>query len=642
VSARNGVEVFDVFDASAARASVGRLQLFNRAGILTPSDFHVARCLTELGGVSDETTQLAVAFAARAPRLGHVCVDLRTIRHTASSDIDSDVEVDALPWPEPDEWLRVLAVSGLVGADRPLHLEGPNLYLNRLWLDEVAVARDLVRRAEAPAPGVDDALLAGGLEALFREDPDDEDPDHLQPVAAATAVLRRLSVIAGGPGTGKTTTVARVLALLDAQATAAGSAPPLIALAAPTGKAAARLEEAVRAEAEGMEVDDAARARLQALRGTTIHRLLGFDPGNRTRFRHGSGNRLRHDVVVVDETSMVSLSMMARLLEAVRPEARLVLVGDPEQLASVEAGAVLGDVVGPAAAGVAMGDAARDRVIAVTGHRVPSALGALHSVIGDGVVALRYVRRHRKAIAALARAIQRGDADGALAVLAAGESNVEWIQAAADDAGAADLSVIRTLAIENGRAAIEAARAGEAASALDALGRFRLLCAHRRGPEGVTTWTRQIEAWLMADVEGFSTGADWYVGRPLIITENDHALQLFNGDVGVVVRGDDRPMVAAFERGGEVVTVSPTRLAAVDTVYAMTVHKSQGSQFHTVAFLLPAAGSRLLTRELLYTAVTRAQERLIVVGGEEPIRAAIERPISRASGLRQALWGDEG
>jgi exodeoxyribonuclease V alpha subunit len=629
----------DAFDATMARASTGLLRLFNVAGVLAPSDIHVTLCLAALGGVSDEATQLAAAFAARAPRLGHVCVDLRSIRHTASSDTDSDAEVDALPWPEPDDWLARLSSSGLVGTDRPLHLEGPNLYLNRLWLDEVAVAEDLSGRARAPELDVDDSLLARGLERLFREDPGDEDPDHLQAVAAAVVVLRRLSVIAGGPGTGKTTTVARALALLDAQATAAGRTPPLIALAAPTGKAAARLEEAVRAEAEGLEIDDDCRARLQALRGTTIHRLLGFDPSNRTRFRHHAGTMLRHDVVVVDETSMVALSMMARLLEAVRRDARLVLVGDPEQLASVEAGAVLGDIAGRATAGLWMGDAVRHRVATVTGRPLPASVGPPTSAVGEGVVALRYVRRHSGAIAELARSIQRGDAEGALTVLRAGGSNVQWVDEPAGAAAAPGLAALRALAVESGRAAIEAARAGDAGAALDALGRFRLLCAHRRGPDGVTTWTRQIEAWLMAEVEGFSTGADWYVGRPLIITENDHTLRLFNGDVGVVVHGATRPMTAAFERGGEVVTVSPTRLAAVDTVYAMTVHKSQGSQFHTVAFVVPPAGSRLLTRELLYTAVTRAQERLILVGTDEPIRAAIERPITRASGLRRALWG---
>jgi exodeoxyribonuclease V alpha subunit len=186
---------------------------------------------------------------------------------------------------------------------------------------------------------------------------------------------------------------------------------------------------------------------------------------------------------------------------------------------------------------------------------------------------------------------------------------------------------------------IEAARAGDAATAITALGEFRLLCAHRRGPDGVAGWMQHVEDWLRAEVPGFLTGSEWYVGRPLIVTENDYALRLYNGDTGVVVEAADGRLVAAFERSGGVAEVSPTRLAAVDTVYAMTVHKSQGSQFHTVAFVVPAAGSRLLTRELLYTAVTRAQERLIVVGAEESIRAAVARPISRASGLRDALWG---
>ena len=630
----------DRFEASTARGATGSLALFNAAGILAPSDAHVARCLGALRGGTDDATLLAAALAARAPRLGHVCVDLQAIRDTASSETENDVALEALPWPATEAWLETVAASGLSGPDLPLHLEGANLYLNRLWLDEVAVADDLRRRAETKGTEVDDAWLAQSLAALFPVDVDNEDPDHLQPVAAAVAVLRRLSVIAGGPGTGKTTTVARVLALLDAQAAHAGEPPPVIALAAPTGKAAARLEEAVRAEADGLAVGEDARARLRALRGTTIHRLLGFQPGSRTRFRHHACNRLRHDVVVVDETSMVALSLMARLLDAVAPHARLILVGDPEQLASVEAGAVLGDVVGPAGTALHLSPSLRERVGAVAGHLLPAGNGSPPPPIGDSVVALRYVRRHGGAIAELARTIQRGDADGALAVLEGAGSNVEWIDTAG---GAADeLGVIRDLAVGSGRAAIDAAAAGDAESALAALGGFRLLCAHRGGPEGVATWTRQIETWLAAEVEGFSVGSDWYVGRPLIITENDYTLGLYNGDVGVVVRGDERPMVAAFERGGDVVAVSPTRLAAVDTVYAMTVHKSQGSQFHTVAFLLPPADSRLLTRELLYTAVTRARERLLVVGGADSVRAAIERPISRASGLRQALWGHPG
>jgi exodeoxyribonuclease V alpha subunit len=476
----------------------------------------------------------------------------------------------------------------------------------------------------------------------------DADPDHLQPIAAAAAVRSAVSVIAGGPGTGKTTTVARVLALLEEQSRAAGRPPPRLVLAAPTGKAGARLEEAVRGEAADLPIDEATRRHLLALRGTTIHRLLGFNPANRTRFRHHREDRLPEDVIVVDETSMVSLSLMARLLEAIRPGARIVLVGDPEQLASVEAGAVLGDIVGPASSELRTSSAMRRRLAEDTGYEVPAGGPAgSESVIGDGIVVLRYVHRHGGAIAELARAIQRADADAAVAVLAQSGTNVEWVDLeAADLAVTAGRDAIEAGATENGRAVIEAATAGRADAALAALNGFRVLCAHRRGAEGVEGWTHQIESWLLQQVDGFSTGPGWYVGQPLLVTENDYSLGLYNGDIGVVVsEGDsdgDGRMVAAFERGGEIIRVSPTRLAAVDTVYAMTVHKSQGSQFHTVAFLVPPSGSRLLTRELLYTAVTRAQERLILVGGEDPIRAAIERPISRASGLRQALWGDEG
>ncbi len=627
------------FDATLVLGAAGPLLEFNRAGILSPSDVHVALGLARLGASEDDAVRLGAAFAARAPRLGHVCADLSSVRETASSDIDTPADVTALPWPDPAQWIDRLSACALVGEGRPLHLAGTNLYLDRLWRDERQVAHDLAARAEEPAGELEEARLAAGLARLFGTS--DDDPD-LQRLAAAAAVERRVSVVAGGPGTGKTRTVARVLALLDELAEAEGARPPRIALAAPTGKAAARLEEAVRAGADDMPVDDAVRGRLHALRASTIHRLLGFNPGNRSRFRHDRANRLPFDVVVVDETSMVSLSLMARLVEAVRPDARLILVGDPEQLASVEAGAVLGDIVGPASAGLCMRDGTRRQLAGVTGQSVPDGPGPA-AAIGDGIVVLTRVHRYGGAIAALAEAVHRGDADAAVDVLEGGDPDLEWI--ATDVADAMDttedvLGSVRAEAVDSGRAVIEAARDGRAAEAIDALGRFRLVCAHRRGPEGVGVWMHHVETWLLTEVEGFTTGEDWYVGRPLIVTENDYGLQLFNGDTGVVVDTGDGRLAAAFERGDGIAEVSPTRLAAVDTVYAMTVHKSQGSQFPTVAFLLPSAESRLLTRELLYTAVSRAQRRLIVVGTEAPIRAAIERPIARASGLRAALWGE--
>jgi exodeoxyribonuclease V alpha subunit len=635
------LDVVDAFDARFVLGAEGPLQAFNRAGLLSTSDVHVALRLERLSGARDDIVTLGAAFAARAPRLGNVCVDLETIHATADADTEVPADIGALPWPDPTLWLRHMAASPVVGIDRPLHLEGTSLYLDRLWGDECLVATELQHRSARPAPGVDVALLRSGLSELFG---DDDDLD--QRMAAATAVLRRLSVIAGGPGTGKTTTVARVLALLEAQATAAGQRPPLVALAAPTGKAAARLEDAVRQGADAIPVDQEERDRLHALVGRTVHRLLGFNPGNRTRFRHNGLNRLPHDVVVVDETSMVSLSLMARMLEAVRPDARLILVGDPEQLASVEAGAVLGDIVGPAALGPCMPPEARQELTRATGRPVPAEDDRQGAPFGAGIVVLRRVHRHGGAIAALARAIRRNDADEAIEILRAGDagdSNVQWMATDADEAIPPDgLGDVRRLAVDAGRAVIESARAGEARRAIDALGSFRLLCGHRRGPEGVSTWTDHIENWLRSEVEGFTTGTDWYVGRPLIVTENDYALNLYNGDTGVVIESESGRFVAAFERQGTIAEVSPTRLAAVDSVYAMTVHKSQGSQYEAVAFLLPSPDSRILTRELLYTAVTRAQERLLLVGPETSIRAAIARPITRASGLRRALWGEVG
>jgi exodeoxyribonuclease V alpha subunit len=629
----------DPFDVRLARRAGGLLRDFNEAGVLSAADVHVAVRLGRLGGSDDDAVLLGAAFAVRAPRLGHVCVDLATIRSTASSDLDTAVDLQALPWRGEGDWIDRLRDSPLVGVDRPLHLEGTTLYLERFWSEERQVAADLLVLTDPPAGGVDLELLASGLDRLFSSE---DDPDF-QRLAAASAVLRRFSVIAGGPGTGKTTTVARVLALLDEQASAHGRRPPLIALAAPTGKAAQRLQEAVHREARELPIHASEQARLLQLQGTTLHRLLGFNPGNHSRFRHNRLNRLAHDVVMVDETSMVSLSLMARLVEAVRPDARLILVGDPEQLASVEAGAVLGDVVGPASGGLLMRAPAREALARAAGQAVPALESPADSPIGDGVVVLRRVHRFGGSIGRLAGAIQRGAGDDVISLLAAGEPDVHWIPVdISSESAPASLAMVRAAAVASGRQLVEAARAGRAAEAIDALGAFRLLCAHRHGPEGVNTWMSVVERWLASDIEGFAGEGAWYAGRPLLVTENDYSLRLYNGDTGVVVAAGPGRVVAVFERGGDVVEVSPTRLASVDTVYAMTVHKAQGSQFDTVAVLLPGTNSPILTRELLYTAVTRAQRKLFVAGTEESIRTAVGRPIARASGLRRALWDPAG
>ena len=259
--------------------------------------------------------------------------------------------------------------------------------------------------------------------------------------------------------------------------------------------------------------------------------------------------------------------------------------------------------------------------------------------IGDGIVVLRRVHRFAGAIADLAEAVRGGDADAALAILRAGHDDVRWIDVdiAEPDAREA-LRPVRETAVAAGRRIVEAARAGDAAAAMAALGAFRLLCAHRRGPYGVATWNAVVESWLANELDRFAEDA-WYVGRPLLVTQNDYGLRLFNGDTGVIVARDGGRKSAVFERQGGLVEISPTRLDAVDTVHALTIHKSQGSQVDAVAVLLPDPSSRILTRELLYTAVTRARKSMIVCGTEAAIRAALGRPVAHASGLARRLWG---
>jgi exodeoxyribonuclease V alpha subunit len=642
--------VADPFDGRRAIAGSGLLGAFNDAGVLAAADVHVALRLAAIANDRDDHVALATALAVRGPRLGHVYVDLATIGDTATVESEDEVDLSTLPWPTPGEWAERLIGSPLVAvgeddpeAGLPLRLVGSALYLDRYWREERAVAADLLAFAEAPPEAIRDDVLSEGLARLFVPDGiGGTEADARQRLAAATAVLRRFAVVAGGPGTGKTTTVARIIALLAEQAAAAGSPAPLVALAAPTAKAAARLQEAVHEEGAKLRVDDAIREQLGALTASTLHRLLGWLPSSHSRFRHNRTNRLPHDVVIVDETSMVSLSMMARLVEAVRPEARLVLVGDPGQLTSIEAGAVLGDIVGPTGTSLPMRPAARERLAAVTGEGIP-ATGGRDAVIGDGIVVLDRVHRYGEGIAEVADAIRRGDADGAIAALAAGVEGVTWI--ADDPAADAESDVMRPVrdgAVAAARAVIQGARAGDARDAIATLSTFRVLCAHRRGAHGVATWTERIERWLAATVPGFAGEGEWYAGRPLLVTENDYGLRLYNGDTGVVVTTPSGRLTAAFERRDEVAEFTPARLGAVETVYAMTIHKSQGSQFDTAVVLLPEPTSQILTRELLYTAVTRARARLVLVGPEETVRAAVARPVARASGLQWRLWGTGG
>ncbi|MFE7423580.1 exodeoxyribonuclease V subunit alpha [Rhodococcus sp. NPDC057529] len=619
-------------EVQVAQRGKGMLRIFNEAGVLAAADVHVALRLSALGGESSEDVVLATALAVRAVRSGSVCLDLTRFREV-TVDEESEVDLDVLPWPDDDTVVAALRRSPLVtggpaGPLRPLRLvdtaEGGLLYLDRYFRQEATIRRILDQRAVG-YPLVDEQSLRDGLDSLFRDQHDRTAPapsPDRQRIAAAVAATQWTSVVVGGPGTGKTHTVARVLALLTRQP----GPGRRIALAAPTGKAAARLQESVQEQADALGLP-------RELKAMTLHRLLGWQRGGGSRFRYNANNHLPYDVIVVDETSMVSLTMMCRLLEAVRPDTQLVLVGDPDQLTSVDAGAVLADLVARPVSGTENPVLAR-----VVGDDLDAADDPLEAALSagerdrlrGGVVRLSRGRRFGGAIAQLAVAVRSGEPDEVVEILSRGVPEVSFH--GPEDLGALQADVVATAA-----AVTHSAESGDAAAALRHSEEHRLLCAHREGPYGVQRWARQAMEWI-----GQSTGQRldpdrWYPGQPLMVTANDHETKIYNGDTGVIVRRDDDELFAAFVRGTEPLLLHPTHLSAVQTVYAMTIHRSQGSQYDTVTVVLPGAASSLLTRELLYTAITRARKHVRIIGTEGAVRAGVQRRVLRASGLRRAI-----
>lgn len=507
-----------------ATGATGLLAEFNRRGVITAADVHTATTLGRLGGESTDDVLLAVALAVRAVRLGSSVADLDDSRALLSA------EAPDLPWPG-DGWLDRVARSPLAsGPDGVLAVDGSQVQLVRYRDLETSLVERLAERVRASPPGW-------------------------------------TRVITGGPGTGKTTMIAQLLDEIG---------PASVGLAAPTGKAAARMREALGRDA------------------VTVHRLLGPRPGHRTAFRHHAGQRLPYDVVVIDETSMVSLLMMERLVQAVAPTCRLILVGDADQLASVEAGAVLRDIIdGLEGAGV------------------------------DAVTRLTESHRFAGAIGELASAVVAGDAESALATLRSGEG-VTLV----DPAGIDDVIGGRPLA--QARSVASAALHGDGDAALRLLAEHRLLCAHREGPWGVAGWNERLER----EVRTFADAQQpWYAGRPVLATRNDAALGVNNGDVGITVERDGH-LAVVLDTGRE---VASSRLVAAQSAYASTVHRSQGSEFEHVTLVLPDDDSLVLTRELIYTAVTRARTSLTVVGSPDVIARAIERRTARASGVAARL-----
>jgi exodeoxyribonuclease V alpha subunit len=604
-------------------------------------------------GLGDEEL-LALAVAARAPRFGHVCTPLDAMA-VRLAELDGE-EADGLPWPPADAWAANLARSSIVsvvaesttGPLRPLVWDGDRLYLHRYWHYELAIADDLLRRclpAHSASSGPHAEQMDRVLDSLFGAD--STDARDLQRLAARRALDPGVSIIAGGPGTGKTYTVARLLAAAHLVAAAQGRTLS-VALAAPTGKAAARMGEAVQAALEDIDLADepgGAGSLMAATAPTTIHSLLGWE--DRTHFRHDREHPLPEDMVIIDETSMVSLPLMAKLLDAIRPEASVVLVGDPYQLASIEAGTVMSDVVGPAGRPetpqdpAATGSPAAGVVVEAPtlwdslAPPAPEPVGP--GALADRVTVLRTMRRFGgdSTIAALANAVRTGDGSRALELLEEGATDLRWVRP--DDVD--QLAEVTGELVEAGAELVTMAARGDGPSALDAAGRVKVLAATRRGPNGMAEWTGRIEQGVALRVADFHPDRRWHVGRPVLVTANDRVNGVFNGDSGVVVTGEEG-MEVALTSGDQLRYLAPSRLDRVETWWAMTIHKSQGSEFPHAVVALPEHQSPILTRELLYTAVTRARQRLTVVAGAEAVEQAIAHPLARASGLRSRLWPD--
>jgi exodeoxyribonuclease V alpha subunit len=577
-------------------------------GLINELDAHFARFIGKLSGKENASILLGAALASRWTGQGHICLFLPEL---AGKEFPGGIPggnnircPDLILW-ETD--LRESSAVGKPGETKPLILDTRHrLYLQRYFQYERNLAENIPARVMDSDFNIDMERLKADLIRLFPENGEELD---LQMLAAATSVLKGFCVISGGPGTGKTYIAARILQLLESQT---GGRSLNVALAAPTGKAAAKLADTIQ---EGCGTILA--------QGMTVHRLL------HELSRTESTER---DAVVVDEASMADLSLMSRLMTALPSGVRIVWLGDKDQLSSVEAGAVLGDVCGDCEQ-MGYSPSFSSTVYQLTGRRLNEEKGAVNP-LRDSIVLLKKNYRFAGGIGSVSRAVNRGDGDEALERLMEG-GDVQW-------RGYSDAGEMRRhfegKIVEAFAFYLEAEDPGEAFSRFNC---FRVLCALRRGPFGVESLNRMIEKRL-GRAGLINPYRRWYAGRPVLITKNDYSMKLFNGDVGITMlspEGEGEVIIYFPDGHGGFRRLAPPMLPEHETVFAMTVHKSQGSEFDEVLFLLPPSAGKILTRELIYTGITRARERLEIWGKEKVFREAVGRRINRNSGLREALWG---
>jgi len=621
-------------------------------GMISKADTHFANFIADLSKGNDPEIFLGAALVSSATGNGDICLDLGSVSEKqAIKEINGEMpEI----FPKLDVWLDKLKKSPVVGNPGefcPLILDGNNrLYLYRYWEYEKILSESIKRRVKEDVKDIDAQLLKESLKRLFPEK--SENDINWQKVASLTAAIKKLCVISGGPGTGKTYTVAKILAILLEQSR---DEKLRIFLCAPTGKAAAKLSESIKKAKEELNCSDTIKQAIP-VQTYTIHRMLKTIPGS-PYFRYNSENLLPADVVIVDEASMVDLALMSKLISSIPMTARLILMGDRDQLASVEAGSVLGDICDTSGMQMFSKEYAKT-IEEITGEKVgekpkekiDTSIKAYEKEQGlyDCIVVLKKSLRFtgKSEIWELSQAVNRGDLKPILSILKnkiAPKNNegrgVEWEEL---EISSEKHSIIAEKIIDGYS---EYLKENDPLAALELFNRFKLLCALKVGPYGAYSLNRLAEEVLKKEKlirTDMSNEYPWYKGRPVLITKNDYSLGLFNGDMGITMpdpkEGGSNLYVFFPEASGGVRRYSPYRIQEHETAYAMTVHKSQGSEFDHVCLIFPDKDYPVLTRELVYTGITRARKSVLIWGSEHVLKAAVSRRIKRASGLRDALW----
>lgn len=599
-------------------------------GIFNNLDIHFAKLMTCLSNRKSSELFLAAALVSSYKRQGHICIDLSAMGGTHLPDEVSDISC-----PEADKWvleLRKCTAVGEPGEFKPMILDNKSrLYMHRYHEYQHKLVDSIKLRINEDINDINLLKLKKEIEQMFPV-PSIKEAQDWQKVAAFTAITKRFCVITGGPGTGKTTTVVKIIALLLALA---DHIKPRIALTAPTGKAAARLKEAIKNVGEELNIPKIIADAIP-VEVSTIHRLLGYIPDS-PYFRHHAENQLPVDVVIVDEASMVDMALMSKLVQALAPQTQLILLGDEDQLASVEAGAVLGDICDTGNTHDFSVEFA-DNLKKMTGCELEIRKNkGTESGICDSIIRLEKSYRfgENSGISLLSRAINSGDGRLALELAKSSKhTNVRWQQLPGHKGLA---SGIKDMVI-NGFG--DYLRAKKHSDIFKWFERFRILCALRKGPFGSVAVNQLVEM-ILKEERLIDPEKVWYSGRPILMKGNDYRLQLFNGDIGVTLPDpeSDNDLRVFFQgMDGNLRKFHPLRVAEHETAYAMTVHKSQGSEFDKVLLVLSDRESPVLTRELLYTGITRARDVVEIWGNEDIFHTAVHNCTERMSGLRDALW----